>query len=144
MSNLDNFISVYEMSLLANLAANPSNYAYGPDDVSGLMAKMRAQMLKLGGGSIMRGPTRAATCKALGIKDTDKAINAYLDILTPKKLDAAISAGYGPAAEGREINVLDIPKLYAEVRAAYAVDPCQETIDAALAVAVEKYTRSAS
>lgn len=70
-------------------------------------------------------------------------------IFKGKKLDVLIQLSYGAHAEGRTINVMDIGKVFAEARTAYASalaatnDPhaAVKALDAAIVLAVEKYTQ---
>lgn len=71
--------------------------------------------------------------------------------LKGKKLDKLISLTYGHHAEGRTINVMDIGKVFAAARTAYGEalaaggtpNDAARALDAAIVVAVERYTTPA-
>lgn len=56
---------------------------------------------------------------------------------TTKKIDAMIEHYYKLHATGRQVNIMDIPKLFAAVRAAHATGI---EIETAVRAAIEVYT----
>lgn len=60
--------------------------------------------------------------------------------LSTKKLDTAIGKFYGTHAAGRTINMMDIGKVFAHARTAYAANPTEATLEAAVKEAVATYT----
>ena len=73
---LDVFFAVYERELARAVAKYPTEYGYAPEQAKTVAVKMRKALIERtynhGGYGF------SWTCKALGIKHTRKAIEAYL------------------------------------------------------------------
>ena len=74
--NLDTFMKVYEEKLRQIVRDNPKEYHYGEGSVPGVVAKMRAAIVR--GTYSKDGRGFAATTKALGIKNTYAAIKEFI------------------------------------------------------------------
>lgn len=75
-SNLDTFFEVYAQKLAQYVRTKPERYDYSIDQVPIVVKKMRTAFLA--GHANKEGPAFRATCKALGIPYTYKAIYTYL------------------------------------------------------------------
>ena len=76
-AHLTAFMALYEPALLAVVSApDRSGYAYGPEQVPQVAAKMSAALAS--GSYNHDGAALKRTCRALAIPHTRKAIEAYL------------------------------------------------------------------
>jgi hypothetical protein len=82
---LDTFMVAYEAALRGQIAKHPEEYAYGPEAIPGVVAKMRAafrdgaQRGKPGGaGWPAKGPSMSSAARAVGVSPTYKALGPYL------------------------------------------------------------------
>ena len=74
--SINAFIAQYRVQLENAVRMNPSDYAYGVDKVPEVVTKME-NALRAGNYS-KDGKAFKATCRALGVSNTYKAINAFL------------------------------------------------------------------
>jgi hypothetical protein len=72
---MEKFLSEYEAQLRKAITDHPNRYGYGLDKVPDFMEKMR---IALPQGNIMMTDTMKATCRALGIASTIKAVKEYI------------------------------------------------------------------
>lgn len=77
MKNLQAFMDIYRAALADAVAKHPDEYAWPLADVPVVAARMEAAIVR--GSYNHDGRAFKATCKALGIKHTRKAIGEYLN-----------------------------------------------------------------
>jgi hypothetical protein len=76
MSNLDNFMVVYEKHMRAVHSERPEEYLYPASEIPIVLGKMRAAIER---GSMNKNSLSfTRTCKELGIKHTYAAIKDYI------------------------------------------------------------------
>lgn len=77
---LDTLMSHFADILPRMIDEHPDMYIYPKTDVPKVVARIKTALERTGGvnGVIIDSPTWRAVCKALGIKHTKKALNAYL------------------------------------------------------------------
>lgn len=75
-TNLDRFFGLYGEALERVIREHADEYRYGVDEVPSIAAKMRAAFEN--GSYNHDGRAIAATCKALGIGKTRKAIETFI------------------------------------------------------------------
>jgi hypothetical protein len=63
--------------------------------------------------------------------------------LSAKKLDKAIEQLYYKHAQGRQINIMDIDKIFKAGTTAYAAASSLEDVEAAVLIAINAYTTTA-
>lgn len=73
---LDKFMETYRAELIKARAEHPAEYSWPDSKFETVLARMRAAFER--GSFLNSGRAIKATCKALGIKNTYKAIGAYL------------------------------------------------------------------
>lgn len=76
--NQKRFLEIYKTQLALVVQESPQDYAWPIANVSAVADKMFAGLLR--GSANTEGRAMAGTCKALGIKHTYKAINAFLGV----------------------------------------------------------------
>lgn len=76
LGQLENFMEVYEPALTLAVTRYRHEYGFGTEHVPTVVARMRTALLS--GSYHHEGRAFKATCKALGIKHTRRAIEAYL------------------------------------------------------------------
>ena len=82
------FLQTYTKCLEASITAHPEKYSYGMDKVPVMVYRFLNAMKD--GTYSNDGETFRAACKALGIKSTYKAVNAF--IASRKEEDDAVTA----------------------------------------------------
>ncbi len=82
---LDAFMTAYERALRDQIAKHPEEYAYGPEGIPAVVAKMRRafhegalQGKPSGAGWPAKGPSMASAARAIGVSPTYKALGPYL------------------------------------------------------------------
>jgi hypothetical protein len=77
MTNRETFLATYHEQLRNAILTHPEEYAYPVSELEFVFARMTAAIER---GSFSKdSPAFRATCKALGINHTYKAIKAYLE-----------------------------------------------------------------
>ena len=79
MTNLETFLTIYQEKLQDAVIQHPTEYAYAVSMVPLVVERMSKAIVN--GTYHLSGPALKATCKALGIKMTYKAINTYLGVV---------------------------------------------------------------
>ena len=76
-TNVNRFCESYSDCLLQALADRPEDYAYRPDDIPDVADRMRAAFIR--GSYNHNGYAMRLACKAVGIKHTRKAMEAFFN-----------------------------------------------------------------
>jgi hypothetical protein len=73
---METFMAEYARQLEKAVREHPEEYGYGPDDVPGVVNRIRHGLRSHGVN--IDGRAFKATCQALGIKHTQKAISEFI------------------------------------------------------------------
>lgn len=83
LTGLDTFMNAYRDALVARIGKHPEDYFYGIDRVPELITQFRplfeaAALASSRSWPVNKGPALDDACRALGIRNTWKAVSAFI------------------------------------------------------------------